>query len=121
LLILLFGASVLFAQTQEIDPRIFENQAPLTDKDIEAVITAMPKVNVDDLDEKKFTSIAKEVGLTPNRLNFAITKTTFGLIIELNPESKANLLDMVSPPDAIPTAAEQELFAKYREKLEEIF
>jgi hypothetical protein len=120
LLAFLFGF-VGASQSQDIDPRIFENQPPLTDEDIQIVIQAMPQVNVPDLDQAKFEKIAKSLGVTEERLNFAIIKSTFGLMIELKETTREALLRTVSPAQAIPTASEQILFGSHREALEKVF
>jgi hypothetical protein len=106
------------AHSQYIDPTIFEiEKKPLTENDIQAVIKAVPQVNVPDLDEDTFKKIAKSYGLTDTRLNFAIIKSTYGVILELKMAEREDLLPKLSTPDALPTAAEQLLISKHLDAL----
>jgi hypothetical protein len=123
LLIFISSASPSFSQLSgpDMDPTLFESASPLTEQEVKNVIELLPRIHQKDLTVETFNALAEEKNMTPERLNFAVVKTTLGLMIALKPESRAEAAKIAKTEKALPTDAELEVIKLHIDELTAVF
>ncbi|MDR2349275.1 MAG: hypothetical protein LBF41_01445 [Deltaproteobacteria bacterium] len=116
LLLSVFSQGVALAQLSNpnFDPEFFANKPPLTDKEVSLLIGIIPKIFADeDITERNFNLLAAEYGFTPDRLNYALLKTIFGVRLAQTTDADEREAILTEVPKPIlPTDAELEVIKK---------
>jgi hypothetical protein len=108
-------------QSQNDSPNRYEGEAPLTDKDVEAIIKMAKISTAEKLTDEDVYRMSSRVGLTENRLEFVSLKIYYGKLLADNPNMKKDLENNPEAQPLLPSEAEQLIIVKYITELDEAF
>jgi hypothetical protein len=92
----------------------FKNQAPLSESEMPYAVELL-KISQNDqsFNDATLIKFAEGKGVSPERMNFIMTKVTAGMLIDANPELKDLVIDVEKTERALPSPAEMEIIKKY--------
>ncbi|MDR1037940.1 MAG: hypothetical protein LBT40_15660 [Deltaproteobacteria bacterium] len=106
---------------QQVDPSLFEGQAPVTKADVPAALAAMREMGKDDMDPARMAAIAGENGITEERLAFLIIKFLSGAaLLSPNGPTTSEVAAQMGSPLAVPTPDELEVIRGVYDQIVEV-
>jgi hypothetical protein len=123
LCLFIFSAAPSFAQWSkpDFDADYFRTAPPITDAEVLYVIKISPQLKQEFFSQDDFQKLANAKGMTPERLNLAIIKVTFGMMLELDPSSRQQAVEISGTEYALPTETELRVIRPHLDELIEVF